>query len=223
MNKFTTTLCIATTLLTNGAIAGWSNLVINGSFEDNSATATIYNMSNDVANSTIQDFHAFGDDTSGPGEIDLMHGQSPEYGDPPVDGMWKIGISGHRDDNPGVDAFSLSLHSALVAGQTYDLQFWAQGETTFAGLGSIEVGISAQQDSFGTLISSYAMIDAMLQFNTTFTATIDAAYLTVRGSADTDQGGWSHLDAFSLTTVPGPSAVALLAFSATLRRRRRRS
>jgi hypothetical protein len=215
MNKFTTTLCIATTLLTTGAMAGWSNLVINGSFEDNSATATINNMSNDVASSTIQDFHAFGAGQ----EIDLMHGQSPEYGDPPVDGMWKIGIVG-QNAGPGVDAFSLSLHSTLVAGQMYDLQFWAQGETTFVGLGSIEVGISAQQDSFGTLISSYAMIDAMLQFNTTFTATIDAAYLTVRG---TDQGGWSHLDAFSLTTVPGPSAVALLAFSATLRRRRRRS
>ncbi len=200
--------------LTLATAASGQNLIINGSFEDNTAGGTMFNMDNATFNVTVDDATAFGDAQ----EIDLMLGAP--FGLMPVDGDYKLAI--HRQSGGPVDAFSFDLTGGLVAGNVYTIDFWAQAVTDFdSGNDPIEIGISGSASSFGTLVYTTAALstNSWVNYTSTFTAPINADYLTVMNA--TGAGTWAHIDAFTL--VPAPGALALLSMGGLALTRRRRA
>jgi hypothetical protein len=180
-----------------------ANLILNGDFENNTASATMFNMQNALFTSTVAAATAFGTAD----EIDLITG-SP-FGLPPVSGNWKVAI--HRSSSGNNDAFSLDLSAPVVAGQSYVLDFFAQRVTTFdAGVGAVQVGISGDATAFGTLLfSGVADTTSWTHFTFAFLAPVNGQFLTVQIDPDAAPT-WAHLDNFSLTAVPEPTALALL-------------
>src|SRR5262249_39154067 len=129
-------------LVASDARAG--NLVLNGDFENNTAQNTLFNLTNANFNATMADATAL----ATAGEIDLI--KNSEFGIPPQSGLWKLAIHTQPALGPPFDAFSLNLSSALVAGATYDLQYFAAAVINFNG--EIDIGISSSATDFGTLL-----------------------------------------------------------------------
>jgi len=189
------------------------NLILNGSFEMNSATETMFNMSNGTFNSVVADATAFGDAE----EIDLMLGAP--YGLPPVDGKWKLGI--HRQSVGGAtDAFAFHLSSPLVAGEVYHLDFYAHAETSFdPDVGPVEIGLSSSATSFGTLLFSTGALSttSWTHFTHSFMAPSSASFVTVQvGDTET----WAHIDNFTL--VPEPASMLACGIGLAILAARRR-
>lgn len=188
------------------AATAQANSILNGSFEVNTASGTMFNMSNASFNSVVSDVTAFGTAE----EIDLITGT--DFGIAPEDGHWKLGIHTQSAAFGGAfDAFSLS-GSPLVTGDTYTLSFYA---ALYGGLPSstLDVGLSTSATSFGTLIftgvpSSDTSWDLM---TSTFAAPNSGAFLTIR-NRNPDQ--YAFVDNFSLTgggaAVPEPTSLLLL-------------
>src|SRR5262249_21348099 len=111
---------------------------------------------------------------------------------------------------PPFDAFSLNLSSALVAGATYNLQYFAAAAINFNG--QVDIGISSSSTDFGSLLFTDAAFgNAWVQLNHSFVAPIGASFLTVRSSIDLQTSeAFSFVDNFSLTPrsiVPEPSSL----------------
>lgn len=192
------------------------NLIMNGSFEHNSAHGTIYNMSNAEFNATVERATAFGSAD----EIDLMD-PSSVYGLPPIDGLFKLGLH-RREPGVGTDAFSFDLSSSIVVGTTYTISFWAHAVLDFSpGLSPIEIGISGSATSFGTSVYTSGSLSARSwsHFTGDFVATVGGDFLTVR-PIDREET-WAHIDDFSITVVPTPATGILFGLGGLLACRRR--
>jgi hypothetical protein len=186
--------------------AAQANLVLNGDFEDNSAVRTRFNLSNAHFDALMANATAFGTSK----EIDLVTGN--DYGIPPQSGNWKLGLH-ERSDVPGIfDGFSLDLSSNIVAGQEYDLQFFAAGLNSDPQA-AIQIGLSNSATDFGTLLFSGLPTSSTewSQFDFSFTAEAGAAFLTVRNDPDVVDG-YAFVDNISLdpTAVPEPATLVLL-------------
>lgn len=211
------TLCTAVIVLTIvGAARG--NLTINGDFEDNTETLSQFNMGNSTFTTAVADATAFGTSE----EIDLVTGAV--WGIAPQSGEWKLGLHQKYSNPTNVDAFSLDLSAAVVSGKYYALQFFAVGHTDDP-LGPVEIGLSDSATSFGTLIFSGtpAGTTEWTQFDYTFSAPVNASFLTVRNATVYDM--YVFVDNFSLVeTIPAPSALLLscagIGLTNWLRRRR---
>ena len=191
------------------------NMIINGSFESNTAGGSMSNMTNAVFNVTVNNATAFGSAN----EIDLYQGNP--WGLPPVQGQWKLAI--HHSSTGAVDAFSFDLNNPIVSGTTYNLDFWAHAENSFdPGNQPIEIGISSSANTFGTLVYTSGVLTTASWTNyvTNFVAPVNASYLTVRNTTGTPT--WAHIDDFSLTRVPAPGSLALLGMGGLVSFRRRR-
>ena len=209
--------CAVIAVLVVCSASASANLVLNGSFEDNLATTTHYNMSNAFAESIMINMTSFGT----PGELDLMMNGSNTYGVPTTDGDFKMGLS-------VTDALGLRLSATVQAGQTYNLRFKAHAPQDFsAGTGPVLIGIGSA-NSFGTTIFSTGdelSTNSWDSFNATIVAPVAGNYLTVKTSGST----WAHVDMFSFTeAVPEPASllavgagIAGLASSARSRRARK--
>ncbi len=184
------------------------NLILNGDFENNGATASLYNLSNDLFNSLVYNATAFGNGQ----EIDLMTTDTT-YGLPPESGLWKVAIHKAGYPNSGTDdAFSFTLSAPVLPGQQYALSFYGQLVPTVdnPGNGPVQIGLSSSPTNFGTLVfTGTPATDAWTHLVGTFTAPLNAGYLTVQidpGAIPT----WAHIDNFSLTLVPEPGTLTLL-------------
>ncbi|MBP7052680.1 MAG: hypothetical protein KBE65_16845 [Phycisphaerae bacterium] len=220
MKKFGTTCALALMVL---AVAGaaQANVIANGDIEDNTAVATIFNMSNATFDATVADATAFGNSQ----EIDLVTGL--DFGIAPQSGNWKLGLHQYGGYPTYADAFSLDLLSPVVSGNAYVLQFFAASKQG-SGWGSVEIGLSDSASSFGTLIFSGAPTSETewTQFDYSFVASVDASFLTVRNGAEYNM--YAFVDNFSLVegtaAIPAPAAVLLGSVGAGLvswlRRRR---
>jgi len=184
------------------------NLILNGDFENNGASSSLYNLSNASFNSLVNNATAFGTGE----EIDLMTTDSP-YGLPPQSGLWKAAI--HKSGYPyygNDDAFSFTLSSPAVTGQQYALSFYAQivGTSDNPGNGDVQVGLSGSSTAFGTLVfAGTPATNGWSHLAATFTAPVNGLYLTVQ----IDPGAnptWVHIDNFSLMAIPEPETFALL-------------
>jgi hypothetical protein len=207
---------VTSLLLASLTGAAGANLVLNGSFEVNTATSTIYNLSNAVWNATVANSTAFGMSQ----ELDLMTLDSV-YGSPPPDGLWKVGLHSRAGDG-ALDAFSLNLSSPVVAGQTYRLRFSAESVTAFdPGLGMVAIGISGSATAFGTgVFSATPSAGSWTQYDQELIAPVNGLYLTVSSVANNN--GWTHVDNFQLEAVPEPAAWAIVALGPVLLAWRRR-
>lgn len=186
------------------AVAATIDLLTNGSFENNSASSTQYNMSNASFTSSVDTATAFGTSE----ELDLSNGSAVIAEPAAQDGSWKVGLHQKSDDATQSDAFSLELSSSLVVGTEYDLSFWGIGwDTFFSPYGIIEVGLSDAANTFGTLLFSGTIdsYSAWNEFTYNFFATSESSYLTFRVGSPYD--GYAWLDNVSLTYEGGPVVV----------------
>ena len=185
-----------------------SSIILNGSFENNTAIGTLFNMPNATFDATVANATAFGTAE----EIDLV--TSTDFGITPQDGNWKLGL--HTQDplyGGFQDAFSLSLSTGIVGGASYALSFYGalvQGDPA----GTIQIGVSNSATSFGTLIfiASPFYTSQWDQFTNNFVAPSNASFLTVR--TDPFQG-YAFVDNFTLdplspAPVPEPATLTLL-------------
>ncbi len=197
------------------AAAGPSNMILNGSFENNTAAGTLYNLSNADFTNTVADVTAFGTAE----ELDLMD-PSNIFGLSPIDGNWKVAL--HYSSAGTVDAFAFHLSNSIVAGRQYTVSFWAQTVMDFdPGREPLLIGISNSDTDFGTQVFSTGAISpsSWQYFEHTFIAASDAAYLTVANGTGPNPT-WIHADDFRL--VPAPGAMSMLALGGLAAMRRRR-
>src|SRR5690606_23420362 len=141
----------------------------------------------------------------GASEIDM----SPAHAGGPHDGSYAVSLHTKSFNTDLRDAFSFDLSAPMVAGREYTVEFWASRVDFFPG--TLEIGISDSATDFGTLVYTTPSITVSQYslFSHTFTATMDAAYLTGRSGSDPDS--FVVVDAFSLTAVPVPLPGAALA------------
>lgn len=83
-----------------------ANLILNGNIENNTAAATMFNMTNATFDATVSDATAFGVSE----EIDLVTGT--DFGVAPQSGSWKLGL------HSGGPALLLGFGLAGVAAMT---------------------------------------------------------------------------------------------------------
>jgi hypothetical protein len=198
------TLALAANALTAGA-AYAGPVILNGSFETNSASGTWFNMLNSDFNATVSSATAFGSAQ----ELDLV--KDSDWFLAPQHGHWKLGL--HTQYTGLFDAFSLAVSSPLVGGQSYSLSFYAarQGGNPV----SIDIGLSTSATGFGTLIFTGAPSsgDTWDHIVTTFVAPNSGAFIAVRNQYVDGHDAYSFVDNFSieeLKTVPDPGSSLLL-------------
>ena len=197
-----------------GASGASASLIINGSFEINTAPGNWFNPINSDFNSVMSSVTAYGVRQG----IDIQTIGSG-WGQAPIDGNFKI--SPASDQGGNVEEFSMTLSSPLVSGNRYDLSFYmeALNNNVFNG-GHVEVGASTSATSFGTLVyTSPNSSPGWTQYSTNFLAPGNSTYLTVR--MGNDVSGWVGVDNFILNGVPEPTVMGLLGGAMVLLIRRR--
>lgn len=204
------------------ATAASANLVLNGSFENNTAGVNQYNLSNAGFNFYMSNCSGFGtgNSPSTGGQIDIETNNVGSYGGDSGAGAWHVCVV-------AFDAFSMNLSQSLVAGQTYTISFLARNNTQFegaTGTGPLRIGTSSSNSSFGTeVFNSGALTSSWARFTGSFTAGSGANFLTVSGSQDASLNSWVMVDDISVTgAVPAPGALALLGIAGLAGSRRRR-
>lgn len=199
-------LVLAAVVSVAAAGAAQASLVLNGSFETNSASDNVYNPSNATLNAVLSNFTAFGVREG----IDLQTVGSG-FGLAPVDGLWKVSPASDLGGN--FEAFSMTLSGPLSVGESYDLSFYIERLISgpFDG-GSVEIGLSTSATAFGDLVYTATAADAgWTKHSTSFIASNAGGYVTVR--VTTDKSSWVGLDNFVLTgnaSVPGPGSLGLV-------------
>jgi hypothetical protein len=196
------------------AVSAHANLIINGDFEDNTASQTEYNLYHAEFNSTVANATAFG----GANEIELATGT--DWGLRAQSGQWKLGLHKKSDSSLKIDAFSFDLSVPIVSGNTYTLQFFAAGKNGSGPIGPVEVGLSNDPEAFGTQIFTGTPTSTTVwtQFDHVFVAPENAMYLTVR-NATSPQEMYAFVDNFSI--VPEPMTICLLGLGGLILRRRK--
>jgi hypothetical protein len=175
-----------------------SNLLVNGDLDtSNYAIGCFFNQANATINANLPGIVAYG----AAGEIDLSKSQFMcLVGGLPHSGLTKFII--HRQPpqfNRIGDEFSFQLTNALVPGSTYVLTFFAWSLTDFGDpdAGPIEIGLSNNSTTFGTLIfSSTPGTTAWTEMVQGFVAPFAASYLTVRVGPNAQ--AFIQVDSFSL-------------------------
>lgn len=185
--------------------------VLNGSFENNSAASTQFNLSNAGYNATVADSVSFGTAQ----EADLI--DSSGFGNmTPFAGNWMVGV--HNQTTGLSDAISLQLASPLVVNQTYTI-FFAGAQLNAAQPGTLQVGTSPSANAFGTPLFSAtpASDNSWTLFGYTFTALSPDSYITF---GITGFDGYCFIDNVSIVPAPGAAALLTLVGAAAARRRR---
>jgi hypothetical protein len=185
--------------------AAQAAMVVNGSFEDNSAVHTEWNLLNAPFSSLLTGVTAFGAREG----IDLQTIGSG-WGSAPQDGNWKV--SPASDFGGTSEAFTMDLTGPLTKGRSYNLSFYIEPLLTGAFQdGTVLIGLSTSATSFGTQIfSATARASGWTLESTTFLAPNSGSFLSVLVTNDVNS--WVGLDNFTLESsaaVPVPAAVWL--------------
>jgi len=188
-------LCVAT--------AAQASLILNGSFEANSAGGTVFNPGNAAFNALVSNVTAYGAREG----IDLQTVGSG-YGLAPIDGKWKVSPASGAGGT--AEEFSMTLAGPLVAGNHYDLSFYIERlECCGFDGGTVNVGLSTSATSFGTLVTSAtAPSSGWLLASANFVAPNAGSFLTVQ--VTNAMSSWVGLDNFVLSPVPEPATFALM-------------
>ncbi len=156
---------------------GWSiaQSFLNGSFENCSLTTCQTSLNNATYNSHMTDVTGFGVLET----LDIFYDiDCFSYGTA-QNGHYYTSVE--KTNNPISTAIALKLSSTLLIGQVYSFSFYDKSLFTMGG--PIEIGISANDSTFGTLIyttPNQAPIDVWTQRNVSFTAPLTGQYITAR-------------------------------------------
>ena len=202
-------------------ITNAQSLIINGSFEQHTATNFSPNLSNAQYNATVSSSSSFGGNTSSQqGEIDLFktgggyYSLYPNWTVNAQEGDWFIVTAAkgyHYIDINGdtlpywyqQDAFSLELLDTLTTGSWYTLRYYIKhkhppGSYSYAS-GRLSVGMSHYADSFGVVIDTSAVTDtAWTEQSIHFQATANFAHITCRPVREQVGKNWAFVDNFTL-------------------------
>ena len=197
---------LATLLMASGTAIANANIILNGDFENNNATAGVsqYNLTNAEFSALVHDTTAFGSS----GELDFYTSGSG-YEPDPQSGSWEVRL--HSNGVDMVDAFSLWLSSPVLAGASYALRFHVAGDLGMNPVAplSIKVGLSNDAQAFGTLLYTSSGVfgtgGAWNQYNTSFVAPHAASFLTVQNGSVS-----AVVDNFTLVPVPEPESYSML-------------
>lgn len=171
---------------------------MNGSFENNSASADQINLSNAAFNAMMANTVAFGSY----GDVDII--TSSSWG-PPQSGSWYIGLTGGS-----TDIVTMKLTAPLIAGNTYSIKFWDRGNAGFP-VYPAQLGLSTVNNAVGAIIYTgpTPTIGTWKQRTATFIAPNNGQYISVLMTAGA-LGDWLNVDNFSFAT---PLPVELLSFT----------
>lgn len=185
-------LLLITAIMSNTAIA--QNIILNPGFETNSlATGCYVNRTASFVNSSLSNITAFYGGSSDGIDIGVS---SPCYAGGANSGTTHIVMAGLSGPNM-FESISFGLSTPIIAGQTYDLKFYAANSNPIAGQ-SLSVGISSIANSFGSpaVIVPLNSTAAYTLYSASFTASIGGNYLTIEPT--TLGQFWFGLDDFSL-------------------------
>lgn len=165
--------------------------LLNGDFELNTGVVGTdeLDMNNAQFNAMVQNCYSFG--TTSTVNIDMI--SSGVWDGLAQSGNWYVGI-----ESGNVDRFSMELSESLVAGETYQLSFYDRARAE-NGIAPVSVGVSSQNNDFGTLIytASDPEVGVWKLRVFTFIAPINGQFITVRAE-DTFQ--WVKVDNFCLSS-----------------------
>lgn len=167
--------------------------LLNGSFENNTAVGDQINLVNAQYNSLMANSFGFGVLPFVDGNIDII--ASSDYCGGPQNGNWFVALT-----SGGSDAFSLTLSSPLVAGNSYTLSFYDRSCSPYAPGSAVQIGVSNANNNFGTLVYTAPPpnYDAGWSPRTcTFTAPINGLYITVQCDGEFSGGPWTQVDNFT--------------------------
>lgn len=185
---------------------------LNGSFEINTALTCDYNLSNASFTSKVANTVAFG----GAAELDIYQ-SSCGYGTAQC-GNWMVGLA-----IPGgvPDAFTMMLNAPLVAGTSYTISFYDQGDPTYPPGVPIQIGLSTVPGALGTILYTGPVPTLGVWNNRVFSfiAPNNGQYISV---STVGTSRWTHVDNFSFVTSStsslsiSPSSTICLGSSSTL-------
>lgn len=164
---------------------------LNGSFEAY-AGGCQYNIANATYSAAMPNSTGFGVAS----QLDIIN-SGCGFG-AAQSGSWFIAMAVDISNTQN-DAFSLTLSSALVMGNSYSLTFYDRGWAPYA-TNTLEIGISTTPSTFGTLIYTTPLptIGTWVLRTVNFVAPNNGQYLTLRTVVGAY--GWTHVDNFQITT-----------------------
>ena len=209
-------------------IKAQQNLVLNGSFELNSATSCFNSIDDNIEyNNTLSYSKSFGDDYS-TGIISLpcwVCSPSLLWGGHPQDGNWVLGLDGRHEIlvvPPPLDTtvhnikqgkVSLELATPLLDNKRYKLSFYAKSPPTdiptsfcITKKGNfVEVGISNIDTVFGILLLTTSLADtSWLEYTYVFETQNGEQYITIQAGLNDTINQSILLDNFVLTETEEP-------------------
>ncbi len=175
------------------------NLLVDGSLEGHNTSGCDYNNVDSDFNGHYTNLTSFS--FGGSGEIDILDNCS-SYGGPAVDGTTRLGIA-HNGQNNVRDRFSFDISGMIITGNEYSISFYMEPLNAFGRTeGEIQIGISAVNNDFGTVVFSgeTPLSGGFVQVTGTFVAPVNASYLTVQPNETNDDADqcWIMVDAFEL-------------------------
>ena len=183
--------------LTLLSIEGKGQVIINGDFEYNTATSCLTNITNSQYTDVMSNSWGFGSHN----ELDIQD-DSCGFATVPSHN-WFVSLA--KGWGVEYDELSLEISSSLVAGNSYDVSYFSYS-TDYMDNNNIpvEIGLSLDSISFGTLIhSSTPNVNTWTQQSFTFVAPNNGKYLTVRTDSAGVLYGWNFVDKFELSHTNG--------------------
>ncbi len=164
---------------------------LNGSFEITTAAACDYNLSNVNFTTKMSSTNAYG----GGQELDIMQSGCP-YG-PSQNGNWFVALA---SPSGITDAFTMTLSSPLVAGNTYTISFWDKGDPIYPPALQVSIGLSTVAGATGTNVYTGPVPTIGVWNNRTFSfvAPNNGQYISVSTPGPTR---WVHVDNFTFPVV----------------------
>lgn len=182
----------------------FSQVFLNGNFENNSATGDQINLSNADCNSKLRDVNSFGTY----GDVDII--RSASYGGSGAqDGTWYLGLTGG-----GTDVVALTLNAPLVQGKVYTISFYDR-KTSGYPVSPIQIGLSTTNNEVGTTVytcKELPELNVWTQRTFTFTAPNNGQYITVQMQSG-DIQHWVNVDNFVFNKTKCGGSLTILASS----------
>lgn len=182
----------------------FSQSIINGSFENNTAGGDQINLTNADMNKMLPDVYSFGSY----GDVDII--KSNTYGNGAQDKSCYIALTGG-----GTDIVAMALTAPLSAGKTYSLSFYDRRYSGYSA-SPFQVGVSETNNSFGETVYTSPQEPQLSVWTLrtfTFTAPNRAKYITLK-MASGDINVWAQVDNFVLNPTTKCNDVLVLEASA---------
>ncbi len=170
---------------------------LNGDFEINTASTSVYQLQNSQYSNMM--FASWGFGMANELDIQTFGG----YATPPSNN-WFVSLT-KKINTLTTDAFSLKIDTNLTMGNSYTISY-LEYSTDVSGNNNIilEIGLSSDSLSFGQLIhSSLPPLNVWGTDIFTFTAPNNGLYLTVRTDSAGTLNGWNFVDNFHFLTLNG--------------------